>query len=160
MSALLNELQRFAIVKLQANHEPKIMLQPSRQFQADKSGMPIVPLVGLSLLSSIPSTIRWGQSCITCPSEHPAGFRWQALSTFLKVTASLILPFLFRTRARNPDFIGIVLCGSAAAGEYFRSKEGRFHDPEDATPIAARHVEICIILQKIATIVVACPREA
>lgn len=47
MSALLNELQHFAIFKLQAKHEPKIMLQPSRQFQADKSGMPIVPLVGL-----------------------------------------------------------------------------------------------------------------
>lgn len=47
MFALLNKLQHFAIVKLQANHEPKIMLQPSRQLQADKSGIPIVPLVGL-----------------------------------------------------------------------------------------------------------------
>lgn len=60
----------------------------------------------------------------------------------------------------NQDSTGIVLCGSAVAGEYLRSQGSRFHDPEEATPIAARHVEICIILQKIATIVVACPREA
>lgn len=39
MSALLNELQHFAIFKLQANHEPKIMLQPSRQliWNADRT---------------------------------------------------------------------------------------------------------------------------